>query len=102
VFSLIYMAYSASNCLIRQNLLFRLLGAIAIVREEFEQAACLLGAADALRTVRNAPVEGMDADDHQRSLAVLSEQLDSTVFQSAWQTGQALSLAEIVKQATEL
>jgi predicted ATPase/DNA-binding XRE family transcriptional regulator len=69
---------------------------LSAVEGQAELAARLLGAADALRARKNAPIEGMDEADYQQFVQLTREQLDDTTFAGAWNTGQRLPLSQVI------
>ncbi|MCC6613100.1 MAG: helix-turn-helix domain-containing protein [Anaerolineae bacterium] len=74
------------------------MGGIAIASGAPERAAHLLGAAEALRKAKNAPVEGMDAEDYHRFVADVRQQLAPDALEAAWQFGGQTPLAQIIDQ----
>jgi tetratricopeptide (TPR) repeat protein len=77
------------------------IGGLYAAEGHAEIAAQLLGAADALRTRRNSPVEGMDVADYQEFVQLTRDQLDEASFDAAWQTGQAMPLADVLDLVQE-
>jgi predicted ATPase len=73
--------------------------AYAALFEWPEQAAGLLGAANALRKSAEAPQYPYEQPDHQRSLAALQDRLDGTLFADCWAKGQAMSAKQAVSFA---
>lgn len=75
------------------------IGGLSAAAGEAECSAMLLGAADALRTLKNAPIEGMDMADYQTFVQLTRDQLDGPTFEQAWQAGQQLPLAQVITLA---
>jgi non-specific serine/threonine protein kinase len=77
------------------------MGAVATLGRSWEQAARLLGAAEALRdelyVVLNRPVA-----DHDRDVATVRDQLNEAAFAASWEAGQALSLEQAIEEALDL
>jgi predicted ATPase/DNA-binding CsgD family transcriptional regulator len=65
----------------------------------FRRAACLLGAAQALRRPLNSAIDLVDQPGFEQTLELLRAGLGETAFEAAWAEGGALPLHEIVDQA---
>ncbi|NDJ78704.1 MAG: helix-turn-helix domain-containing protein [Chloroflexi bacterium] len=72
------------------------IGGLYAVEGQAEIGARLLGAADALRTRKNAPIEGMDMADYQQFVQFTHDQLDQASFDAEWQAGQQLPLSQVM------
>ena len=68
---------------------------------EFEQAACLWGAAEALREVRRAVLPPDERSRYEQDVAAARAQLDEERFNAAWERGKAMTLEEAVAYALE-
>lgn len=67
--------------------------------ENFERAACLLGAAAALRAPGGSVVDLIDRPEYERQLTLLRTQLREPTFAAMWAKGQALTLEQAVEYA---
>jgi len=65
------------------------------------RAACLLGAATALRETIGFPLPVADRASHARQLAALKDALGEEAFTAAWSEGQRMSVRDIVAFALE-
>lgn len=75
------------------------LAGIALHRGDRLRAVYLLGAADGLRAAKNAPVEGMDAQDHAALLAELKAVVPPDAFARSWDDGRGTPLSGILDAA---
>ena len=64
--------------------------------DDFERAAVLFGAAEAVRRSIGAPVWRSDLADHDRTERVLRERLGAEVYDSAYESGLSLTFDEAV------
>jgi len=78
---------------------FECMAALAGARHQPERAACLLGAAQALRTRLNSEMEPHERADYEATQAGIRLQLDQAALQSAWSTGEAMGLEQAVAYA---
>ncbi len=78
---------------------FECLAALAMACGQPERAACLLGAAQALRTQQHSVMEYHERLDYEATLAGIRLQLDQAALQSAWSTGEAMGLEQAVMYA---
>jgi hypothetical protein len=78
---------------------FECLAALAVARRQPERAACLLGAAQVLRTRLHSEMEPNERPDYEATQAGMRLQLDQAVLQSAWSTGEAMDLEQAVAYA---
>ena len=75
------------------------LGFIIRGENDYPQAACLLGAAEALRESSHTPMTASECDEYNREVAALRVQMDNAAFDSAWTAGRAMGLEEAVDYA---
>ncbi len=78
---------------------FECLAALAVACHQPERAACLLGAAQVLRTRLNSEMEPHERPDYEATLAGIRLQLDQATLQSAWSTGETMGLEQAVAYA---
>jgi predicted ATPase len=78
------------------------LAAVANSQDQAEQAAYLLGAADALRAAMGAPLPPADRPNYERLLKAVQATLDEEAFAAAWAEGQTTSLKTAVAYALEV
>jgi hypothetical protein len=78
---------------------FECLAALAMAFGQPERAACLLGAAQALRTQQHSVMEYHERLDYEATLAGIRLHLDQAALQSAWSTGEAMGLEQAVAYA---
>ncbi|WP_337926532.1 ATP-binding protein [Kribbella sandramycini] len=71
------------------------LAAVAQQRGRSEYAAFLLGAADGVREVIQAPVPEVEKRDYQGTRSAIEESLDRRVFRTAWSAGRSAPLAAV-------
>ncbi|MFC9692686.1 ATP-binding protein [Kribbella sp. NPDC056951] len=71
------------------------LAAVAQQRERSEYAAFLLGAADGVREVIQAPVPQVEKADYQATRSAVEASLDRRVFRTAWTAGRSAPLAAV-------
>jgi len=69
---------------------------------EYDRAARLFGAADAVREVAGAGYEGLESPSREPDLASLRATLGEPAFTAAWEAGRALSLDEAIAEALAL
>jgi hypothetical protein len=60
------------------------------------RAACLYGAAEALRKAYNYPIRPRDQAEYDAAVAIISEQLSPDDFNSSWMHGSAMPLTEVI------
>ena len=75
------------------------LGRVACTQERAVQSTRLLGAADALRSRINYPLEPGARRENDHTVATLREKLDAAAFATAWEEGAALALEAAVELA---
>ncbi|HEX6387772.1 MAG TPA: tetratricopeptide repeat protein, partial [Anaerolineae bacterium] len=78
------------------------LAGVASSLDQAEQAAYLLGAADALRKLMGAPLPPVDQPNHERLLMDVQTTLDEEAFAAAWAEGQTTLLKTAVAYALEV
>jgi predicted ATPase/DNA-binding SARP family transcriptional activator len=85
----------------RQGIAEALEGLAAVAGREGQpdQAACLLGAAAALREAIGAPLPPVDRADYERHLAAVRAALGEAAFASAWTEGRTMSLEQLIAAA---
>jgi hypothetical protein len=86
--------HSIANCLAG------LAGILAILGQP-HRAACLFGAAEALRDITGSQIQPADRPDYESNIAVTRAQLDLTTFEMAWAEGRAMTLDQAVEFALE-
>jgi non-specific serine/threonine protein kinase len=74
---------------------------LAVVRGQYQRAAHLSGAVEALLQFMGVPLFATDLVDHERHLAALRARLDEAALAAAWQAGRALSLEQAVEFALD-
>ncbi len=72
---------------------------IAAAQSQFERAACLLGAAEALRESVNSPMRAVERDEYEQNVSALRAQLEPEQFAAAWAEGRALTMEQAVAYA---
>jgi non-specific serine/threonine protein kinase len=75
------------------------LAVMAGVADQPERAARLLGAAARLRSSIGAPVHPVDRADHERTVAAVQVAIGAPADASAWATGQAMPLDDVIEYA---
>lgn len=70
------------------------LAGCAFASTEPERAARLLGAAEELRTVLGGSLTGLELDQHERALSLVSASLEPEALEAALQAGRTLSLED--------
>ena len=75
------------------------LAGLAVRAESFSEAARLLAASDAARTVMGYPRPPVDQPGYEATVASLRAALDEEAFTTAWKEGDSLSLDEAVAYA---
>jgi predicted ATPase/class 3 adenylate cyclase len=75
------------------------LAAISERRRLPERAACLLGAAQVLRTSLHSVMETHERPEYEATLASIRMQLDQTALQSSWSAGEAMNIEQAVAYA---
>lgn len=78
-----------------------LLAAIAASLMEWERAARLLGAAEALRRTIGAPLPPGRQPEHERTIMAVREASGEQSFAAAWTAGQVAALAKIIQEAAD-
>ena len=72
---------------------------IALARDDTDRAARLLGAAEAIRDVADAPMTPYERPEYDRQVRRLRESVGAEAMTSSWAGGHALSLDEAVSLA---
>jgi predicted ATPase/class 3 adenylate cyclase len=72
---------------------------IARARKAPERAARLLGAAEALRELIDAPMLDNEREEYDAELALLKQELDPVTFQKAWHAGSVMEVDQAVDYA---
>jgi predicted ATPase/DNA-binding SARP family transcriptional activator len=67
------------------------LAAVALGRCQADRAACLFGAAEALRDAVGAPLNPIDRAEHQRQLGVVHATLPAEDLEDAWSRGRSMT-----------
>jgi hypothetical protein len=66
-----------------------------------QRAACLLGAAEALRESLDAPMRANERGQYDQNLAALHLQMDAGAFATAWAQGRSLTMEQAVQLALQ-
>jgi predicted ATPase/class 3 adenylate cyclase len=77
------------------------LAAVAVAQAQSERAACLFGAAEALREAMGAPLPPAHRAAHDRSVAAVRAALREEAFTAAWAAGRAMPLAQAIEYALQ-
>jgi non-specific serine/threonine protein kinase len=80
---------------------FEAIAMVALAQRRHEQAARLLGAAEAVRTTVGCRLAPVERDFYTRKLAAAGVDRDTEGFQRAWAEGRAMTLAPAVAYALE-
>ena len=72
---------------------------VHIRRKEFQRAARIFSAAEALRSTVNAVIDPVDQPTYDRTLTQIHEALGEEVFSEAWRLGERLPLQAAVDEA---
>jgi predicted ATPase/DNA-binding SARP family transcriptional activator/DNA-binding CsgD family transcriptional regulator len=90
-----------ANFFNREYSIARLLivGKLACVCQNYEQAARLFGATEALREQSGYVLEPLPQIEYQESMTNVQKHMDITMFEAAWTQGQTLTEAEAVRFA---
>jgi predicted ATPase/DNA-binding SARP family transcriptional activator/DNA-binding CsgD family transcriptional regulator len=78
-----------------------IVGKLACVRSDYEEATSLFGAVEALRQQFGYLLEPLPLVEYQESLTNVQKHVDTTVFETAWTRGQALTEAEAIRFALD-
>jgi tetratricopeptide (TPR) repeat protein len=76
-----------------------IVGKLAFAHQDYEEAARLYGAAEALRDQSGYLLEPLPRTEYEEAIALVRAQLDPAVFEAAWAEGQAMTEAEVVTSA---
>ncbi len=74
-------------------------GGYAAAQGNSERAACIFGAAEALREAINSPMAPFDQPEYGRDLDIARAQLDQEMFAAAWVEGRAMMLEQAIGYA---
>ena len=74
---------------------------IAKAQEQAERAACLFGAAEALREKINIAMTPQERIEYDHEIADLRAGMDEHLFDSAWDEGRAMPMDEAIENASE-
>jgi tetratricopeptide (TPR) repeat protein len=77
------------------------LASVAAAQGKPQRGARLLGAADALRDTVGSPLSPMDRTDREHALAAVCALLEEEAFAAAWAEGQALTVDQVVAEASQ-
>jgi hypothetical protein len=75
---------------------------IAIHQENFEQAAMLLGAAEAVREIQHAPMVGPEIEEYARYQEELRSKMEQDALEKCWKLGGAFNLDQAVAFANQI
>jgi hypothetical protein len=78
---------------------FLIAAKLARVRQNYEQAARLFGAAEALREQSGYLLEPLTRAEYEEAAAQVRAQLDPAVFETAWAEGHAMTEEEAINSA---
>lgn len=78
---------------------FLIVGKLACVCSDYEEAARLFGAVEALRQQFGYVLEPLPLVEYQEAITNVQKHMDTTVFEEAWLEGQALTEAEAIRFA---
>ncbi len=67
--------------------------------EDFQRAARLFGAAEALREPIGSVIDLVDQPEYERQLAILRAQLDEATFAAAWAEGRTMTMEQAIEYA---
>ncbi len=73
-----------------------IVGKLALAHEDYEEAARLFGAAEALREQNGYLLEPLPRAEYKEAVAQVRAPLDPFVFETAWGEGQAMTEAEAI------
>ena len=68
-------------------------------KKDIQQAAILLGAAEAMREPVDSKIDEVDLSEYRRQMEIIREQLDETAFTKAWTKGRGMSLKQAIEYA---
>ena len=68
-------------------------------KKDIQQAAILLGAAEAMREPVDSKIDEVDLSEYRRQMEIIREQLDETAFIKAWTKGRGMSLKQAIEYA---
>jgi hypothetical protein len=96
--------YVFSIGFIQEGFIFTLegLAALAIAQGEYDRAASLFGWAEAIRQTQDIPRPPVEQASVEHDLAILRSHLADDAFEQAYQTGQALTLEQVMASALEI
>jgi len=75
---------------------------LAIRQDSPDKATLILGAAAALRSEANSPINSADKPIYDRLLISLQERLEPQTFQTSWEAGSILPVEEAIRIALEV
>lgn len=68
-------------------------------REDFQRAARLFGAAEAMREPVDSKIDLVDQSEYDRQVATVRKQLDESAFERAWTEGRVMSVEQAIEFA---
>lgn len=77
-------------------------GSMASAQMQYERAARLFGAAEALREALNSHMTPLERPEYDQAVAALHGQMDGASLTQAWAEGRTLSMDEAVAYATQV
>jgi predicted ATPase/DNA-binding XRE family transcriptional regulator len=77
------------------------IAALALVKNQWEKAARIFSAADALRQSTHTPMPLPNYSTYQKNLSSLQQQLDRSKFESVWTEGRAMTIEQTIAYALE-
>jgi hypothetical protein len=76
------------------------LGKIAVLQNDFERAARLFGAAEAMRGKMGTRIPPIWCGEYQNSVSALAANMDDAEFKRIWAEGRAMSIDEAAQYGT--
>ena len=73
-----------------------IVGKLALARKDYEEAARLFGAAEALREQHGYLLEPLPHTEYEEAVAQVRMQLETAVFEAAWAEGQGMTEGEAI------
>jgi tetratricopeptide (TPR) repeat protein len=74
---------------------------IAVAQNQTQRAACLLGAAEALRESVDSPMTANERIEYDQNVATLRAQMDAQELAVAWAEGRAMTMEQAIQFALE-
>ena len=71
----------------------------SVAKEDFQRAARLFGAAEAMREPVDSKIDLVDQPEYERQVSAVAEQLDEATFTKAWNEGRGMSIEQSIEYA---